>query len=1272
WRLVAEGRDAVTPFPADRGWDLEALFDPDPSRAGTSLTRRGGFLDDPAGFDAAFFGISPREALAMDPQQRLLLETAWEAVERAGITPSALRGSATGVFTGVMFHDYAAGAAVPAELEGYLGTGTAGSVASGRIAYTLGLEGPALTVDTACSSSLVALHLAVRSLRSGECSLALAGGVAVMATPSVFAEFSRQRALAPDGRCKPFAAAADGTGWSEGAGLLLLERLSDARRNGHPVLAVIRGTAVNQDGASNGLTAPSGPAQRRVIGQALAAAGLAPDEVDAVEAHGTGTALGDPIEAEAVLAAYGPGRNPRTPLWLGSLKSNLGHAQAAAGVGGVIKMVMAMRHTMLPRSLHIDAPTPHVDWSAGTVRLLTEARPWPAAERPRRAAVSSFGVSGTNAHLILEEYPAPAAPAEERGEPAVVPLALSAAGPEALASLARGVLDAPWTDPAAAGRALAASRADLPWRALVVAVDAEEARAALGALAAGEEHPALVRGVASERKVAFVFPGQGAQWTGMALELLEHSPVFAARLAECDAALAPYLDRPLRDLLGDAASLERVDVVQPALWAVMVSLAAAWRSAGIEPSAVVGHSQGEIAAACVAGALSLEDGARVVALRSRAITRIAGGGGMASVALPSAEVEELIAGLPLSVAAVNGPAATVVSGEADALAAFLAAHPEVRTRRVPVDYASHSAQVEELKDEILELLAPVRPRPGGVPFYSTVLGRYLDGGQDARYWYDNLRRTVALAPAVTALAGAGFDTFVEMSPHPVLTAALQETAEAAGAAPVVTGSLARGDGSPRRLLLSLGRVWADGAPVAWTAFLPAGDPADLPTYPFQRRRYWLRPGGGPAALGLDPAGHPLLGAALRIAEPGRHVLTGRISRADLPWSGPSLPISVQVELALHAADEVDLPLVRELTVDHDLPWPESGHVDLQLVIADAGPDGTRPFGVHARTAGGWLRLSAGVLSPDPHPAEPAPLTGGPVAVALPDDASPGFLLPPELLDAALAETAGLPATRWRGVRLHATGTTAATVHRAGAGFRLDDAAGSPVLTVEELSFGALTTAAADAPPLFVPEWTPIPSSRARTPLTPLDLRDVQAGHDEAAEVRRVLGRVLKAVQGWLESGEEGRLAVVTSGAAGPEGPADPVAAAVWGLVRGALSEHPGRFVLVDLDAAADIGGIGELIGDDEPETAVREGRVLVPRLAATPGGEPPSFGSGTVLVTGGTGGLGRIVARHLVVRHGVRRLLLAGRRGAQAPGAEAFAAELAGLGARPVLCDVDV
>ncbi|MFI6513274.1 type I polyketide synthase [Streptosporangium sp. NPDC050855] len=907
WELVASGVDAVGPFPDDRGWDIDTLYHPDPDHPGTSYVREGGFLSTAGHFDAAFFGISPREALAMDPQQRLLLETSWELLERAGIDPDTLRGSHTGVFVGSSGQDYGALLqSTPEDVVGYRMTGVAASVLSGRLSYSFGWEGPAVTVDTACSASLVALHLACQSLRLGECPLAVTGGVAVMSIPAGFVEFSRQRGLAPDGRCKSFAAAADGTGWSEGVGVLLLERLSDARRNGHPVLAVIRGSAVNQDGTSNGLTAPNGPSQERVIRTALAGAGLSAGQVDVVEAHGTGTPLGDPIEAQALLATYGENRPQDRPLWLGSIKSNIGHTAGAAGVAGVIKMIMAMRHATLPATLHVDEPTPRVDWSSGGVSLLTAPRPWPAGERPRRAGISSFGVSGTNAHAILEEAPAAdpvpltgpggegrdgearggeirggqvhaqeAPSGEGAGDPfgGPVPWVLSARTGSALRAqavrLRAHLARRPEATVADVGRSLATTRATFEHRAVLIGSRAEELDRALDALAGRRPSADLVEGVAppAGARVAFVFSGQGAQWPGMGAELLGSVPVFAREAARCAEALAPHVDWSLLDVLrGDAGapSMDRDDVVQPALWAVMVSLARLWRSLGVHPAAVVGHSQGEIAAATVAGALSLDDAARVVALRSRALTTLTtltGRHGMMSVALGADRVSERLARHDgrLSIAAVNGPASVVVAGESAALSELLAEYEAdgVRARMVRVAYASHSPQVEAVRPRLLAELAPIVPKPAEVPFYSTVTGRPADTSTlDAAYWYRNLREPVRFADATRALLDDGHTLFVETSPHPVLSVGLQESVEAAGAPAAVVPTLRRDRGGPADLLGAVAQAYLHGAPVDWSAALPPARTVDLPTYPFESRRYWLSSGHVPHPAGTGDGTEP--------------------------------------------------------------------------------------------------------------------------------------------------------------------------------------------------------------------------------------------------------------------------------------------------------------------------------------------------------------------------------------------------------------------------------
>uniref|UniRef100_UPI00403C47C0 SDR family NAD(P)-dependent oxidoreductase n=1 Tax=Actinokineospora auranticolor TaxID=155976 RepID=UPI00403C47C0 len=838
WRLVADGRDAITPFPADRGWDLEGLYHPDPDHPGTSYAREGGFLHDAADFDAGFFGISPTEARAMDPQQRLLLEVSWEAVEHAGIDPTTLRESRTGVFAGLMYHDYAALLAHDEGAQDHAGTGNAGSVLSGRVAYALGLQGPAVTIDTACSSSLVALHLAARALRAGDATLALAGGVSVMATPGLFVSFTKQRGLARDGRCKPFSDHADGAGFAEGVGVLLLERLSDARRHGHPVHAVVRGSAVNSDGASNGISAPNGPAQRRVIAQALADARIAPDTVDLIEAHGTGTTLGDPIEAQAILATYGQHR--ARPARLGSIKSNLGHTQAAAGVAGVIKAIEAMRHGVLPASRHAEHPTTKVDWTAGSVELLAAAEPWP--DTPvRRAAVSSFGISGTNAHVILEQ---PETAPEPEFSVARAPILLSGRTPGGVraqaAALRTHVLDRPDLSLSDIGRTLALHRTAFEHRAGFVAAGREELLDRLGAV---EETTRARTGSG----VLFVFPGQGSQWEGMAGPL-RSDPVFARRLDECVEALGEFVDWPVLDvLLGapGAPSLDRIDVVQPALWAMMVSLAEVWRAHGVAPDAVVGHSQGEIAAACVVGALSLRDGARIVARRSGFWQELAGLGGMHAVSLPADEVARRIEpwGGVIAVAADNSPYATTVSGEVgalDELAAELTADGVGHRRVRGIGIAAHSPQIDRYRDALRAELAVVAPKASEIPLYSTVTGDLIDTGRmDAAYWWDNTREPVRFHQAVRKALAGGIHGFVEVSPHPTLLPALAEVAQDTGARVAAAGTLRRQDGGPERVLAALTEAHDQGIAVDWRTVFP-GDrvPAALPPYAFQHRRYW--------------------------------------------------------------------------------------------------------------------------------------------------------------------------------------------------------------------------------------------------------------------------------------------------------------------------------------------------------------------------------------------------------------------------------------------------
>ena len=1499
WELVLAGRDAIGDFPADRGWELEGLYDPDPDHLGTSYARQGGFIDNACEFDAEFFGISPREAMVLDPQQRLLLEVSWEALEDAGIDSASLRGSPTGVFAGVMHHDYATTVSGPMsfELEASVGAGASGSIISGRVAYTLGLEGPAVSIDTACSSSLIALHWACRSLRARECSLVLAGGVTVMWSPKAFVGFSRQRGLARDGRCKSYADSADGTGWGEGAGVVVLERLADARRLGHRILAVVRGSATNQDGASNGLTAPNGPSQQRVIRAALADAGCSPGQVDVVEGHGTGTTLGDPIEAQALLATYGQAHTEECPLLLGSIKSNIGHTQAAAGVAGVIKMVMAMRNCVLPKTLHVEEPSRHVDWSAGAVRLLTEPVSWPGGPRPRRAGVSSFGASGTNVHLLLEEAPSvERARAPDTPDLPVLPWPISAANELALRDQAERLLSHlqahPELTPIDVAFSLATGRAQLERRAMIVGSGRDQLLGGLQALAHGELG-AVVAPTARNGRTAFMFTGQGAQRAGMGAELYGVFPVFAAALDEVCAELDPQLGRSLKELMfaaeasPEAVLLERTEFTQASLFALEVALFRLVESLGLRPDYLIGHSIGELSAACVAEAFSLEDACRLVAVRGRLMGALPGGGAMVAVQASEEEVRETLEGLErrVALAAVNGSSSVVLSGDEDAVLELGAVWAERgrKTRRLQVSHAFHSHHMEGMLEQLERVAGGLSFAEPRIPVVSNLTGEPLSGEQlgNPGYWVEHVRRTVRFADGVRWLAGQGVDSFLELGPDGVLSAMCMECLSdgedagdglassnsrangVSGVAGVIPGGrraaaavpMLRDDdrGETRVVLTALAGLWERGVSVDWVAVLEGTGArrVALPTYPFQRERYWLAASsdrlGDMAAAGLDPVEHPLLAAAASLAGGGGALLTGSISPRSHPWlleceprRRPALLSAVLLELALHAGGELGCSAVHELTLDAPLAMDDGDESRLQVVVGELDDAGMRRVEVYscpateegALVAEDWTRHASGLLAsettssglggqPDPRepdaafgvawpPADAQPLELDPVEEGLDDlergeyassggllgvwqrgedlfveaslperqnDGAMAFGIHPALLGCAAqaVELAGL--TRrgaehaqeeidvplsWTGVSLLATGAQQLRMRISPLGesavsLLAADAEGSPIACVRSLGLrrvafdrlGRGRSGLRDS--LFHLNWISLRTQGARLSdrwavlgadaLAPYDSlsaagvtleahedlkslgRAVEGGlvapelvlvecasgggDIDAAAVHVAVKRALELVQAWLaeERLAGARLAVITRGAVratSDERAPDLTLAPVWGLVRSAQIESPGRFVLVDCDGEeSSWSALPAALALDEPQLALRGGALWAPRLARLPsrssapaGGRAPASPAqaepsvadrgwldgdiqafdpqGTVLITGDTAGLGGLMARHLLIEHGVAHVMLASRRGAEQDGAGELADELRALGSRITLVACDI
>ncbi|MFW0788679.1 SDR family NAD(P)-dependent oxidoreductase [Gordonia sp. CPCC 205333] len=1380
WTLLREGNRVTGDPPVERWPDQPDLFDDDPDATGKAYSLTGGYLSRIDRFDAGFFGIGETEAESMDPQQRVLLQTAWEAIERSGKRAEDLRSVRTGVYIGAYGSGYSSTSSLD-DLDGYVGTGSAGSVASGRIAYSLGLTGPAMTIDTACSSSLVALHLATQGLQSRDCDIALVGGVSLLVTPTNHVEFSRMRGLSPSGVCSPFSPEADGVVWAEGAGVLMVRRRGDAVRDGDPILAVVAGSAINQDGRSQGLTAPSESAQVTVVTSALASAGVAPADVDYVEAHGTGTPLGDRIELGALDAVYGqPTDTRQPPLVVGSVKSNLGHMQAAAGIAGIVKVVLALHHEWIPAT---------VGSRTGPLRERIvgsgEGRPWRrSANRPRRAGVSAFGISGTNAHVLIEEPPVPATtPADGRVSTHIV---LSARSEGALrgnaAQLGRMIEELhrqPGVSLADVADALTQRRTHFEYRAVVLADRTEQVVDGLRLIGTGEpvDQPTVVRGDrlgAIDGKTVFVFPGQGSQWAGMAVDLLEHSEAFAAELARCDIEIRKITGWSVIDVLhgqGSAPALAADDVVQPALFAVMVSLAAHWQAQGIYPDAVVGHSQGEIAAAYVAGALTLSAAVKVVTTRSSALGQISGSGAMALVGLSADDTEAELAARSgdLSIAATNGVRTTVVAGNERDVADFVESldRDGVFVRRLAVNYASHSVQVEPLKDVLLQSLSDIHSAATDIAWYSTVDAEVVTDNIDAEYWFDNLREPVRFVETTEQLIRDGHRHFVEMSPHPSLVTSIESVADSLRRRVSIITSLRRDDDGHALLDRARAEYFVAGGDISWqpTDDARRGGGVVLPTYAWDERSYWKRAPAysAPASLSAGSPGAPLLDSAVHLAYSNATLFSGRISPDRQTWiadhavSGIAvLPGTAYIDIALAALRESGATAISELTLHSPLAFgTDNREREIQAHVADVDGLGQRLLRIHSRTIGSqWELCAEGVLDHsaatvvDPAPREFAiwpPIGARSVDLTdaydilwnrgyeygqrfrglsalwqrgetlyaelrVPEGLSETdySTLHPAILDSALHALALVSEGKidvpysWSGVRylgpddnrLAAGDRLRVILHRTtdenSVRLILGDSAGRVVADVDSLVVRAISAHALlesiGETAVFETRWREADSTAPQEPvaLTPVEVIAIPAVDPAQSPERAIKNtrEVLEKLNSSLAQSDS-NIVVVTANAVGTGGDAgadgiNPNAAAVWGLIRSAQNEYPGRITLVDTDGSVSdqsvVQGASRYGGG--AQLAAHAGTWLIPEVVRAPRSNDARDRlaplGGTAVVTGGTGGLGRLFSRHLVERHGVERVISLSRRGPDAPAAADLRKELEALGAQVEIVSCDI